>query len=133
MNTNDCRKMIAESMDQAGYSERDVRMFLAGATLVGYLADDRASWAREFLVRKFFTYVDPWDERIDAAGERRINWRLWNEAEELEQKRAQNLAGIKNKAEAERRAARADAKRSEIEKKNSRAYHTAHEGDNQSE
>ena len=68
MTTNDCRVMINRSMLAAGYTERDVHMFLAGGTMLGYLDDDRASWARSFLTKKFFENLEPFDPRINAAG-----------------------------------------------------------------
>lgn len=68
MNNNECRTFIAKAMRNAGYNERDISMFLAGATMLGYLDDDRASWAREFLTRKFFADLEPFDKRITAAG-----------------------------------------------------------------
>lgn len=99
--------MVAEGMADAGYSEREIQMFLAGATMLGYLADDRASWAREHLVRKFFSHVDPWDTRIDAAGETSIDWRLWEKAEQVEQDTALKLSAMNRESKAARAIRRA--------------------------
>jgi hypothetical protein len=111
MDTNECRKMIWDSMSNAGYADREIQMFLAGATIMGYLADNRASWAREHLTKKFFSFVDPWDPRIDQAGEKNLDWEKWEAAKKIEEDKAKTFAELRRVAEAKRRARQADEKR----------------------
>lgn len=64
-----CRDFIAERMYNAGYSQRDVRMFLAGATWIGFLQQGASKWARVFQIQKHFSHLDPMDKDLDAAGD----------------------------------------------------------------
>lgn len=64
-----CRQFIADRMYNAGYSQRDVRMFLAGATWCGFLAPGASAWARIFQIQKHFSHLDPMDADLDAAGD----------------------------------------------------------------
>ena len=85
MNANQCRKLIADAMRDNSYSDRDIHMFLAGATLLGYLHDERASWARDHLTRDLCNDMTPFDSRINAAGVTYIIHRKdhWNQPNKI--------------------------------------------------
>ena len=72
MTAQQCRDMIAANMSANGYSEREITFFLAGATLLGYLSDDRRAWMREFLTRRHFSTIDPQDSAIEQAGSHKV-------------------------------------------------------------
>jgi hypothetical protein len=63
-----CRDHIAATMYAAGYNERDVTMFLAGATMLGHLQKGGSSWGRIFLTRKHFTHLAIDDTSVERAG-----------------------------------------------------------------
>lgn len=75
----DCRNHIAAELEAAGYTDREIQMFLSGATLLGYLADERASWARDFLIRKYLTNIEPFAPTISLAGEIKIDRDLFRD------------------------------------------------------
>lgn len=79
MTGNEARRHIAKHLELGGFSDRDIKMILAGATLLGYLADERASWARDYLIRKYFTNLEPLSQTIENAGEINIDRDLFRD------------------------------------------------------
>lgn len=63
-----CRDIVAARLYAAGYSERDVTMFLAGASMLGHLQKGGSRWARAYLVRLHFTHLAIDDYSIERAG-----------------------------------------------------------------
>lgn len=102
MTANQLRQFIAAQMIDAGYDRDQVKFFLAGATLLGYLADDRASWARSFLVRRYIGDLDPFDTRIDRAGDIHIDFAQWQRVIDDEQRTEQELIAASRRAERRR-------------------------------
>lgn len=76
------RKKIIKDLIDIGYSRRDAIMFLAGATLLGYLADDRASWARDHLIRKYIDTAQEGDQLLERAGDEKFDLDEWQEKEQ---------------------------------------------------
>jgi hypothetical protein len=76
------RKKIIDALMDIGYSRRDAIMFLAGATLLGYLADERASWARDHLIRKYVDTAQEGDQLLERAGDENFNLDEWQEQEQ---------------------------------------------------
>ena len=63
-----CRDIVAARLYTAGYSEREVTMFLAGASMLGHLQKGGSRWARAYLVRQHFTHLAIDDYSIERAG-----------------------------------------------------------------
>ena len=64
-----CRDIVASRLYAAGYSEREVTMFLAGASMLGHLQRGGSRWARAYLVRLHFTHLAIDDYSIERAGQ----------------------------------------------------------------
>jgi hypothetical protein len=99
MTSNEIRLFIRNQMLDAGYSEEQIKYFLAGATLLGYLADNRASWARAFLTRRHFENLHAFDYHIERAGATHINYELWQSLDDQEQASEQERIAASRRAE----------------------------------
>jgi hypothetical protein len=77
------RRQIITELEEQGFSTREARMFLAGATLLGYMSDHRASWARDYLIKKYITGRLPDDTFISRAGETDFKLDEWTNRDQV--------------------------------------------------
>lgn len=92
------RRKILEKLEDLGYSKRDAIMFLAGATLLGYMADNRASWARDHLIRKYLDGCHEGDQLLERAGREDYNLEEWEQRTQEQQKEMRKNCGRCNGA-----------------------------------
>jgi hypothetical protein len=64
-----CRDFVVEKMENAGYSNEQIKYFLAGATICGYFSESAIPWQRLHAIEKHFTHLDPMDYGIERAGD----------------------------------------------------------------
>lgn len=99
MTSNEIRLFIRNQMLDAGYNDDQIKFFLSGATLLGYLADNRASWARAFLTRRHFENLHAFDYHIERAGATHIDYELWDRLDNEEQASEQERIAASQRAD----------------------------------
>lgn len=67
-----CKVFIIEKMENAGYSQEQIKYFIAGAVICGYLQEGAIQWQRLHAIEKHFAHLDPMDYGIEQAGDHRL-------------------------------------------------------------
>lgn len=69
--TNDLpalRRFVRECLTDAGFSDHEANLFLAGATILGHLRQGGCAWWREHQVRLHLELLQPTDNTVEMAG-----------------------------------------------------------------